>query len=65
MNITIDVDELRADLINYFGTASSYNPLAIMDLIKVEQASDEEIVQIALKNGFDLMKYEIKGKGRK
>lgn len=65
MNITIDVDELRADLVNYFGTATSYNPLAMVDLIKVEKASDEEIVQIALKNGFDIRKYEVKGKGRK
>ncbi len=65
MNITIDIDELREDLINYFGTASSYNPLAIMDLIKVEKASDEEVVKIAIKNGFDITKYEIKGKGRK
>ena len=62
MNITIDVDQLREDLINYFGTASYYNQVAMMDLINVEKASDEEVVNIALKNGFDLKKYEIKGR---
>ena len=39
-----------------------YNQVAMMDLIKVEQASDNEIVNIALKNGFNLYDYEIKGK---
>ena len=55
----IDVDDLRSDLINYFGTASSYNPLAMADVIRVESASDYEVVDIALKNGFDLTKYEV------
>ena len=62
MEITIDIDELRNDLINYFGSAMQYNQVAMMDLIKVEQASDNEIVNIALKNGFNLYDYEIKGK---
>lgn len=62
MNITIDVDKLRQDLINYFGTATFYNKMAMMDVIKIEQASDEEVVEIALKNGFDLKRYEIKGR---
>ena len=60
MEITIDIDELRNDLINYFGSAMQYNQVAMMDLIKVEQASDNEIVNIALKNGFNLYDYEIK-----
>ena len=55
----IDIDDLRSDLINYFGTASSYNPVTMMDLIEVERASDEKVVQIALQNGFDLGKYEV------
>ncbi len=64
MEITIDIDALRNDLINYFGSAMQYNKVAMMDLIKVEQASDNEIVNIALKNGFNLYDYEIKGKRR-
>ena len=64
MEITIDIDALRNDLINYFGSAMQYNQVAMMDLIKVEQASDNEVVNIAIKNGFNLYDYEIKGKRR-
>ena len=58
--MTIDVDALREDLKNYYGTAMQYNPTAMMDLIKVENASDNEIVNIAIKNGFNIYDYEIK-----
>ena len=58
--MNIDIERLREDLINYFGTALSYNPIAMMDLIKVENASDDEIIKIAKKNNFDLNKYIIK-----
>jgi hypothetical protein len=57
--MTIDIDALREDLINYYGTAMSSYPIAMMDLINVETASDEEIVDIAIQNGFDLSDYEI------
>ena len=60
----IDVDSLREDLINYFGTAMQYNKMAMMDLIKVENASDEEVVNIAMKNGFNIYDYEIRTRGR-
>ena len=63
MEITIDIDELRNDLINYFGSAMQYNQVAMIEF-KVEQASDNEIVNIAIKNGFNLYDYEIKGKRR-
>lgn len=62
--MTIDVDSLREDLINYFGTAMQYNKMAMMDLIKVENASDEEVVNIAMKNGFNIYDYEIRSRGR-
>ncbi len=58
--MTIDIDSLRSDLINYFGSAMSFNKVAMMDLIKVENCSDKEVVRIALQNGFDLSDYEIK-----
>lgn len=64
MEITIDIDALRKDLIDYFGTAMQYNQVAMMDLINVERASDNEIVNIAIRNGFNLYNYEIKGKRR-
>lgn len=55
--MNIDIERLREDLINYFGTASFYNPIAMMDLVNVESASDKEVIQIAIQNGFDLDRY--------
>ena len=64
MEITIDVDELRQDLKDFYGSAMQYNPAAVMDLIKVEQASYNEIVRIAQDNHINLFDYEIKDRGR-
>ena len=55
----IDIERLRQDLINYFGSAMMFQPLAIADLSKVENASPEELVRIAIANGFDLEDYKI------
>ncbi len=55
----IDIERLRQDLINYFGSAMMFQPLAIDDLTKVENASPEELVRIAIANGFDLEDYKI------
>ena len=58
MEENINYVELRQDLINYFGTAmSSGNPMAIIELSTVETASEQQLIQIALKNGFDLTEY--------
>ena len=59
MEVEIDIEKLRSDLIDYFGTAISFNPIATMDLIKVENASYEELIDIAIKNNFDLNNYII------
>ena len=59
MNIELDIESLREDLINYYGTATSFYPVAIMDVIKVEKATDEELIQIAIKNNIDLNNYII------
>ena len=54
----INVERLRNDLIEYFGSAMNVaSPVAMMDLVKVENASDEQVVRIALSNGFDLNNY--------
>lgn len=53
----IDYEKLRKDLIDYFGTAMSFSPMAIMDLSRVESASDDELVEIAKRKNFDLNKY--------
>ena len=56
----IDYEKLRNDLIDYFGTAMTFNPMAMVDLLRVQNASDEELVDIALKNNFDLNRYKNK-----
>ena len=60
--MNIDYEELRQDLINYFGTAMSYNPMAVVELSNVQNISNDKLIQIALKNGFDLSEYEQKTK---
>lgn len=58
--MNIDIDKLREDLINYFGTAmASGFGMAVMDLSRVERASDEEVIKIALECGFDLDDYVV------
>lgn len=58
MTKEIDIERLRKDLIDYFGTAM-YNssPLAIIELSKIEKANDNELIQIAIKNNIDLFEY--------
>ncbi len=56
----IDYEKLRKDLIDYFGSAMfSGFPMAVVDLSDVERASNDELIKIAKKNGFDLSKYLI------
>ena len=53
----INIEKLRSDLIDYYGTAMSFFPMAIIDLNEVYSASDEKIIEIALKNGFNIDNY--------
>lgn len=54
----ININELRNDLINYFGTAMvNVSSLAMIDLLKIENANDEELIKIAIENNFDLNEY--------
>lgn len=58
--MNIDIDKLREDLINYFGTAMmSGFGIAVVDLANVENASEDELINIAIKCGFDLNDYVI------
>jgi len=50
----IDFEALRDYLMDYFGTASMYNPAAVMELSEVENASPNKLVEIAIKNNIDL-----------
>ena len=56
----IDIEKLRNDLINYFGTATTYNQLAYVKLIEIENASFDKLIEIAINNNFNLEDYEIK-----
>lgn len=53
----IDYNKLRSDLIDYFGTAMSFNPMAVVNLSEVEYASEQKLIEIALKNNFDITNY--------
>ena len=53
----IDYKKLRKDLIDYYGTASQIFPMAIIELSKVERASNEQLIDLALSNRFDLSNY--------
>lgn len=61
----IDVERLRKDLLNYYGTAM-YNasPLAIIELSKIERASEDELIQIAINNNINLNEYINNGRHR-
>lgn len=51
----IDIERLRADLLDHFTAAYfTISPIALMDMTEVENASDEEIINIAIRNRFDL-----------
>lgn len=55
----IDIEKLRRDLIDYYGTVAQIYPVAIMELSQVENCSEEELINIALKLSFNLNDYEV------
>lgn len=57
--INIDIERLRRDLIDYFGAAIPIYPVAIMDVIEVENADYYKLIEIAKCNGFNLDNYII------
>lgn len=60
MEYEIDVNRLRRDMKDYYGTAMFNGfPMAVMDLSKVERLSDRDLIELAQKNGMDLRKYII------
>ena len=54
----IDIDKLKSDLIDYYGTAIEFYPQTVIDLSKIEYASEEQLINIALSNNFDLSIYK-------
>ena len=54
----INAEKLRKDLEDYFGTAmTGGSPLAMMDMVRVENANTAELLEIANRNGIDISKY--------
>lgn len=57
----IDVEKLRNDLLNYYyGLAYAVSPIAFMEVTKVQEASEDELIEIAKKEKFDMEKYKVK-----
>ncbi len=55
MGKNLNVNKLRRDLMDYFGTAmNSGFPMAMVDLGKIQRASTNELIKIAEKNGIDI-----------
>ncbi len=54
----IDIERLRSDLSDYFTSAMFIaSPVALIDLTRVENASDEELIRIAIANNFNILDY--------
>lgn len=53
----INIGRLRDDLTEHFGTAAGYMPFAYADIVSAENASKEELIEMAADNGFDIEDY--------
>ncbi len=45
--LEINIERLREDLKNYFGTGMQYSPLLVMNLCEVETANPYQLIEIA------------------
>ena len=43
------IEEIRNKVIDYYGTAMNFNPIALMDLNRCSKMTDEEILEEAIK----------------
>ncbi|MHB8127878.1 MAG: hypothetical protein ACYDEX_02655 [Mobilitalea sp.] len=58
MNAPIDINKLRLDLMNFYGTALFAGfDAALEDLLKIDNESEEELINRAIKEGMNLQKY--------
>ena len=58
MGYEIDVEKLRQDMMDDYGPAMFNGfPMAVIDLSRIERASDWELIEIARDQGIDLDKY--------
>ena len=55
----IDIEKLRNDMEDYYGTAMFGGfPMAVIELNRIQRASNEDIIQMAIDQGIDLRKYQ-------
>ena len=59
--MTIDIDKLRKDMLDncYALYFASDIVAALAETPDIEEASDEELIKIAKKQGIDLRRYEV------
>ena len=58
--MTIDVDALRSYLLDLCGTAAFAGfEAALVDVVEVERAGGEELLEIALRLGVDPTEFEV------
>lgn len=55
--MNIDFEELRKDLMDYYGTAKEFNPFAEAELEEVENATNSELIYKARSIGVELSNY--------
>ena len=61
MEVELDFERLRNDLMDYYGTAMcSGFGMAVVDLVKIQNASYEELIEYAQDCNIDIEKYIIK-----
>lgn len=55
----MNYEKLRRDLIDYYGSAMySGFPMAVIEVIDIERASNKDLIKYAQLAGFNLRKYE-------
>lgn len=60
MEITIDIQKLRSDLKDYYGTgAFSGMPAMMTEVWTIDRMSDQEVAQKAVDAGIDIFKYQV------
>lgn len=58
MDKKINVDKLRQDLTDHYGTgACAGMPAMMMEVIDTSRASDAQVIEKAAREGFNLSKY--------
>lgn len=64
-DVNIDIEKLRYDLMDFYGAGTPFMPAMIMEVINLENASDEEVLKEAIKQKVDLSKYVEQDKMKK